>query len=712
MSEFKYDAFISYRHCEPDKTVAKAIHKGLECFRVPAAVKKLSGKKKINRVFRDQEELPIGSDLDDNISAALASSEYLIVICSPRAVESEWVQKEIDTFIELRDREHVLAVLVEGEPGESFPKALLVNDNGEAVEPLAADVRAENASMMKKLLKTEIMRLAAPILYCGYDDLRQRNRERKIKTALTASFAAMSFIAVLSIAFGLYYAHTAKVIQTHYNSKLENQSRYLAAESRSLLGEGDRRGAVLVAKEALPYKGNDRPYVEDAKLALEDALYIASRDDKLELDLQLKTEDVVSSIELSNDGLHVAAADESNNFYLFDSKNGSVIFSKKSESKIIKIGLTDDKVLVGLEDGLEAYDYSGNQVWSVDVPVEENGLFSFNELVEEGYDEETLKVTTVSDIIYDYVNQVTAINSSTKIRFVDINSGEILAEFASTDDRYFTSDAAYRISGDVWAFGRDLPYGSDEGKAKTGSVTVVNIKTKELKDIETPQNLILAVFPANNDCLLVECVDEDLLFDFDSDDRVVESTILCIDLNDEQVKWTDKDEFIRVGLDGASSILKCRTYTDEAGETHNEAILSIDSHITSWNIDTGERICRLDLHSGIFGNLLSTTAGLGYQACSDGKIYINDLTTGQEYDYASIETGKVIRDIKSKSGVVAIRSYMNPYVTLLRYHTGAAYNPETEEFREMSLDELLKLADQEFGDVPLTAEERLSFNVD
>lgn len=80
----RYDAFISYRHSELDSFVAKNIHKSLETFKVPKAVAKKSGKKSIKRVFRDQEELPIGSDLGDNIEAALSESEFLIVICSPR----------------------------------------------------------------------------------------------------------------------------------------------------------------------------------------------------------------------------------------------------------------------------------------------------------------------------------------------------------------------------------------------------------------------------------------------------------------------------------------------------------------------------------------------------------------------------------------------------------------------------------------------------
>ena len=72
----RYDAFISYRHAELDLHIAKKLHKGLETYRVPRAVAKKSGKKNIRRVFRDQEELPIGSDLGDNIETALAESEF------------------------------------------------------------------------------------------------------------------------------------------------------------------------------------------------------------------------------------------------------------------------------------------------------------------------------------------------------------------------------------------------------------------------------------------------------------------------------------------------------------------------------------------------------------------------------------------------------------------------------------------------------------
>ena len=43
----RYDAFISYRHTPLDMEMAKKVHTGLETYHVPGAVKKKTGKKKI-----------------------------------------------------------------------------------------------------------------------------------------------------------------------------------------------------------------------------------------------------------------------------------------------------------------------------------------------------------------------------------------------------------------------------------------------------------------------------------------------------------------------------------------------------------------------------------------------------------------------------------------------------------------------------------------
>lgn len=58
---YKYDAFISYRHTELDRFIAEKIQKYLEEFKLPKNVKKKKGlnKTRIERVFRDKEELTL-----------------------------------------------------------------------------------------------------------------------------------------------------------------------------------------------------------------------------------------------------------------------------------------------------------------------------------------------------------------------------------------------------------------------------------------------------------------------------------------------------------------------------------------------------------------------------------------------------------------------------------------------------------------------------
>jgi len=90
--------------------------------------------KKIFPVFRDREELPTSADLSQQINLALRQSRYLIVICSPHAATSIWVNEEIKYFKALGRENQILAVIVDGEPNasdkpdsplpECFPPAL------------------------------------------------------------------------------------------------------------------------------------------------------------------------------------------------------------------------------------------------------------------------------------------------------------------------------------------------------------------------------------------------------------------------------------------------------------------------------------------------------------------------------------------------------------------------------------------------------------
>lgn len=225
----RYDAFISYRHVEPDRGWAKWLHGALETYRVPKELVAKGFPKRLTRVFRDEEELPANADLSTQITAALNESKFLIVVCSPRAVESRWVNAEVEHFRKLGRHDRILALLIEGEPGKSFPKALVeirksvvdaapdgtttTREVIEDVEPLAADVRPERSDQKAHTLRSHArLRLMACILGCRFDDLRQREAERRARRARLVGAGLGALVLVLSGLTGYAFIQRANAI--------------------------------------------------------------------------------------------------------------------------------------------------------------------------------------------------------------------------------------------------------------------------------------------------------------------------------------------------------------------------------------------------------------------------------------------------------------------------------------------------------------------
>ena len=150
---YTYGAFISYRHLPADIAAAKAVQRALETYRIPADIRKKTGVKKLNRCFRDQDELPLADDLGASIEKALQESEWLIVICSPDLPGSKWCLREIDYYIGLGRKDHIIPVLISGEPKDSYPPQITHDETEEEsreVEPLAADIRSKDKNERNK----------------------------------------------------------------------------------------------------------------------------------------------------------------------------------------------------------------------------------------------------------------------------------------------------------------------------------------------------------------------------------------------------------------------------------------------------------------------------------------------------------------------------------------------------------------------------------
>ena len=249
MPEYQYDAFISYRHLPLDKAVAKKLHTELETYHIPQSVAKATGKKKMGKVFRDEEELPLAVSLSENIEYALRASEWLIVICTPDLLESKWCLKEIDTFIELGKRNNILLVLASGTPDTSFPPQLrtLVTEEGvKEVESLAANIVAEDIPQTLKKLGQEKLRILAPMLGVGYDDLKRRARQRRIR--ITAAVTAAVVIAAAGS--GIYISSNNKKKAQLLLQTQTNRIGEILEKTGALVASGDKIPAAVQLLEA------------------------------------------------------------------------------------------------------------------------------------------------------------------------------------------------------------------------------------------------------------------------------------------------------------------------------------------------------------------------------------------------------------------------------------------------------------------------------
>jgi WD40 repeat protein len=235
--ETAYDAFISYRHTEADRKWALWLHRALETYRPPRALVARGVKKRLTRVFRDDDELHASSDLNEVVFDALHKSRFLIVICSPRSAQSKWVNAEISEFLRIGRRDCILPLLIEGEPDQAFPPALrFVNEAGIADEPLAADVRNAAGLLDWAERRRALLKLLAPILGCGFDDLQQRERERTIRRrAMLAT--AVGALAAAGIGLTAFFVQRQVFeLVAHSQDSLGNNARLSELDAtRSLL---------------------------------------------------------------------------------------------------------------------------------------------------------------------------------------------------------------------------------------------------------------------------------------------------------------------------------------------------------------------------------------------------------------------------------------------------------------------------------------------
>ena len=191
-----YYAFIS--HSSADEKIALWLRNQLENYHIPSAIQRdYHAPKQLKPIFVYQTDLA-GIKLKEALGQSLTDSKYLIVICSPDAAKSEYVNGEVQHFIDTGRADKIMPFIISGSPyaslkgntaDECFPPALVTLKNTDAEQ------RGVNLPETEKKMgdrKAAVVNVIASMLGVRMDVLWDRYRRHKIrKYAITAGLALL-----------------------------------------------------------------------------------------------------------------------------------------------------------------------------------------------------------------------------------------------------------------------------------------------------------------------------------------------------------------------------------------------------------------------------------------------------------------------------------------------------------------------------------------
>jgi hypothetical protein len=259
VDQYIHDAFISYSR--KDRPFAVLLEHTLRRYTPPRGLP--VPKRRLN-IFRDQEDFA-GAEYYKAVGRHLQGSRKLIVICSPNARASSFVNDEIQRFTQVHSAEDLIPVLIAGSPETdlannaemAFPAALC-----ERLEvPLASDYRGfdpKSSKLQSARYRYSWYKLLADICDCSRPEIEQREKRRKSRqrmqwggaSAVISICLAIAAVIWLGTTFRLSVEQAERAVQSkNYLQALQAAIR--ASEIPHLSGyEYDQR-AYQVVRETL-----------------------------------------------------------------------------------------------------------------------------------------------------------------------------------------------------------------------------------------------------------------------------------------------------------------------------------------------------------------------------------------------------------------------------------------------------------------------------
>lgn len=271
-----FSAFLSYAHA--DETAARRLQEAIETYRVPARIVGSAGRfgpvpGRLKPVFRDRDELVAAPNLEAALADALAKAEALVVLCSPEAVASDWVNREIALFHAANGGDRIFAAFVGGEgEREIVPPALLERVG----MPLAADFRPHGDGNRIARLK-----VIAALLGVGLGTLEQRDAARRNRRLVWTALASFG----VAVAFGVVAvrAITAEAAAKREQARSERMVETLIADLREAVKPvGSLALLARVNETALAYfRGQNLAELSEASLLQRARLLTAMGEDEI-----------------------------------------------------------------------------------------------------------------------------------------------------------------------------------------------------------------------------------------------------------------------------------------------------------------------------------------------------------------------------------------------------------------------------------------------
>lgn len=205
--KYKYFAFISFQ--SSDAKEAARLQHAIENYRLPAVLCRENAAipKRIKPLYCYLNDMHSGEELMQELKKRMEQSRYLIVVCSPNATNSTYINSGIDYFVSLGRRDSIIPIIVDGVPysndpdTECFPEALRKHfpkhtDPLQDHSILGVNTREFGIGSRRKAYNRAMLMVVARMLQLDYDGLllrdQQRRRKRRIVTTMLSLLVAMA----------------------------------------------------------------------------------------------------------------------------------------------------------------------------------------------------------------------------------------------------------------------------------------------------------------------------------------------------------------------------------------------------------------------------------------------------------------------------------------------------------------------------------------